>query len=205
MRTIFDLYADKYDSWFDENHTAYMTELLALKNEFANSRRSIEIGIGTARFAQMLNITYGIDLSASMLEIAKDRRCHVALADAETLPFRTGEFDYALLMVTLCFVKHPARVVKEAKRILTKNGKLVIGIIDKRSAFGRLYRKRHSAFYSHARFFTAEEVLQLLRATGFHEIQATQTLFHDPYSVRKIERLKKGHGKGGFVVTTGIK
>ena len=205
MRSIFDLYAEKYDRWFDENHTAYMTELLALKNEISNGRGAIEIGVGTARFAQMLNIAYGVDLSASMLQIAKERRCCVALADAENLPFRTGEFDHALLMVTLCFVKHPVRVVKEAKRILAKNGKLVVGIIDKKSTLGRLYQETNSVFYNHARFFTAEEVLQLLQAIGFHKIHATQTLFHDPHRMGKIERLKKGHGKGGFVVTTGLK
>ena len=56
MRSIFDFYAEEYDSWFDENYPAYMTELLALKKEISNGRRSVEIGIGTARFAQMLDI-----------------------------------------------------------------------------------------------------------------------------------------------------
>jgi len=142
MNNIFDLYTEEYDNWFDKNYHAYLTELLALKREIPNGKKGVEIGIGTGRFAQMLNIHCGIDLSKKMLKIAKDRGCKVALADAKDLPFRTNEFDCALLMVTLCFVDNSKKVVKETKRIITKSGKIIIGIIDRNSRLGKYYQQK---------------------------------------------------------------
>ena len=205
MPGIFDLYTEPYDNWFNKNPHAYLTELLLLREEIPSGKRGIDIGVGTARFAQILDITYGIDLSASMLQIAKDRGCQVARADAGILPFRTGEFDYALLMATLCFVEHPVEVIKEAKRILNENGKLIIGIIDKKSKLGQSYLKKNSVFYNQAQFFSTEEVIQMLRKIGFYSIKTSQALFHDPYKMTEIGQFKEGHGQGGFVVVTGVK
>jgi ubiquinone/menaquinone biosynthesis C-methylase UbiE len=97
-KNIFDLHYQEYDAWFDENHYVYLSELLALKRVIPNSKKGIEIGIGTGRFAQMLEIPFGIDISFPMLKIARERGCSVALADAARLPFKTNQFDFALLM-----------------------------------------------------------------------------------------------------------
>jgi len=204
-KNIFDLHYQEYDAWFDENHYVYLSELLALKRVIPNSKKGIEIGIGTGRFAQMLEIPFGIDISFPMLKIARERGCSVALADAARLPFKTNQFDFALLMVTLCFVKNPKSVIREAKRIIKENGKIIIGIIDKNTKLGRLYEKKDSIFYKSARFFSTKEVVQILKRNGFYNIEIFQTLFKEPDKIKKIDKIKKGFGEGGFVVITGIK
>ena len=204
-KSVFDLHTDKYDDWFNTHQHAFLTELLVLKKELTNAKKAIEIGVGTARFAQLLNISFGIDISYPMVKIAKRRGCEVAIADAKDLPLRTGDFDFVLLMVTLCFIKYPKRVIKEAKRILTTHGKLIVGIIDKTSELARSYQKKNSIFYNSARFFSTREVIQLLRNNGFYNIRTTQTLFNDPYKMKKIDVFKSGYGEGGFVVITGTK
>ncbi|MBE0433438.1 class I SAM-dependent methyltransferase [candidate division WOR-3 bacterium] len=205
MKNVFDLYPEEYDNWFSKHTFAYLTELLALKKAVGISKRGIEIGIGTGRFAQMLEIPYGIDTAFQMLKIAKVRGCNVALADARKLPFKNDEFGYALLMVTLSFVRNPKGVIREAKRILAEDGKLIIGIIDKNSKLGRLYRKKESVFYESARFFSADRVIRFLRENKFHSIKTLQTLFDDPAKMQGIEKVKKEYGKGSFVVIAGIK
>lgn len=203
--SVFDLYTKKYDNWFDENQHAYLTELLALKKELANGKRGIEIGIGTARFAQALSISFGIDISYPMVKVAKNRGCEVAVADAERLPFRTNAFDYALLMVTLCFVKHPKRVVRETRRIIAGNGKLIVGIIDKKSFLGRLYKRKESMFYEVAHFYTTEEVIDMLRSNRFRTIRVRQTLFEKPREMKTVNEVREGYGEGGFVIVSGVK
>lgn len=202
---VFDLHYNEYDNWFIRNQSVYLTELLALKKIITKPQRGLEIGIGTGRYAQMLGIPYGIDISFPMLKIARERECIVACADANKLPFKKDEFEYSLLMVTLCFVKSPKKVIKEAKRILVKDGKLVIGIIDKNSKLGRLYQKKDSVFYKSARFFSTREVMQLFKKNGFRKIITYQTLFNEPDKINEIGKIKKGYGKGGFVVIAGIK
>jgi len=204
-KNIFDLHYREYDDWYVKNHYVYSSELLALKRVIPDSKNGIEIGIGTGRFARMLEVPFGIDISLPMLKIAKKRGCCVTLADAAKLPFKSNQFDFALLMVTLCFVKNPKSVIKEAKRILGKNGKLIIGIIDKNSKLGKLYRRKDSIFYKVARFFSPKEVVQILKKNGFYNIEIFQTLFKEPDKIKKIDKIKKGFGEGGFVVIAGIK
>lgn len=204
-KNVFDIYAQKYDDWFTKHQHAYLTELLTLKKEIPNSKKGIDIGIGTARFAQVLNIPFGIDISCPMLRIAETRGCYVAAADAEDLPFESNKFDYALLMVTLCFVKSPKRVIQEAQRILKKKGKLIIGMIDEKSHLGRMYRKKNGIFYRSARFYSTEDVRKLLKSNNFAGIKIWQALFNNSEHMDEIADITEGYGKGGFIVMSGTK
>lgn len=203
--SVFTLYTKEYDDWFNRNQPAYLTELLALRKELTNGERGIDIGIGTARFAQPLNISFGIDISYPMAKAARNRGCTVAVADAENLPFKTNAFDYALLMFTLCFVKHPRRIIREARRIITENGKLIIGIIDKKSFLGKRYQRKKSMFYKAAHFYSTEDVIRLLKGSKFCNIKVSQTLFGNPDEMNTLDEIKEGYGEGGFVIISGVK
>ncbi|KPK73283.1 hypothetical protein AMJ87_02300 [candidate division WOR_3 bacterium SM23_60] len=203
--SIFDIYTERYDEWFCEHTHAFLSELRALQREFINGGRGIEIGIGTGRFAQALSIRFGVDISYPMVRIAKNRGCEVAVADAENLPLAQNTFDYALLMVTICFVRNPQKVIREARRIITRNGKLIVGIIDKKSFLGSLYQKRKSPFYGVAHFYSAVEVIDMLRRNRFRNIEVSQTLFQAPEELHTLDEIRAGHGQGGFVVITGVK
>jgi ubiquinone/menaquinone biosynthesis C-methylase UbiE len=205
VKNIFDTHAQRYDDWFTRHQHAFVSECLALRKVIPDLGKGIEIGVGTGRFAQVLGIPFGVDISYPMLTMATGRGCYVAAADGESLPFVSGTFDYALLMVTLCFVKSPKGVLREAKRVLVKKGKIVIGIIDKQSALGALYSRKNSIFYRTARFYSAREVIQMLNEYEFHSIRTWQTLFRDPETMVAIDAIRKGYGKGGLVVISGIK
>lgn len=205
MVNIFDRYTKEYDNWFIENHYAYLSELVALKEAIEDAEPGIEIGVGTGRFSSMLGIQYGVDLSFNVLKFARDRGCNVFLASAERLPFSPDNFGYALLMNTLCFVDDPKKAIKEAYRIIKKGGKLIVGIIDKKSRLGGIYQKKKSEFYKEANFFSSEQVINFLKSNGFKKISVIQTLFDDIKELKRIDRIKKGFGEGGFVVVSGVK
>ncbi len=203
--SIFDVYTERYDEWFSEHTHAFLSELRALQKELINGGRGIEIGVGTGRFAQALDIRFGVDISYPMVRIAKKRGCEVAVADAENLPLAQNTFDYALLMVTICFVRNPRKVMREARRIITRNGKLIVGIIDKKSFLGSLYQKKESPFYGVAHFYSTVEVINMLRRNRFRNIKVSQTLFRAPEKLHTVDEIRAGHGQGGFVVITGAK
>src|SRR4030067_2784592 len=110
---VFDRNWEDYDDWFERHKGIYFSELKALKKVISEGL-GMEIGVGSGRFAQPLGAKIGIDPSRNMLKLAKKRSIQVILGGGENLPFKDFTFDFVLLIVTLCFVKNPVGVMKEA-------------------------------------------------------------------------------------------
>ncbi|MEW6608249.1 MAG: methyltransferase domain-containing protein [bacterium] len=201
---LFDQYAEKYDEWYEKNRFAYLSELEAVRSVLPQGK-GLEVGVGTSRFAAPLGTSIGIDPSFRMLKKAAKRGITVIQALGEHLPFKEAEFDYVLLIVTLCFVDNPQAVLAESKRVLKPEGKLIIGIVDKDSFLGKAYQDKDSVFYKMARFYSAQEVIELVAAHNFKEITTIQTIFSLPENLKEIESIRQGYGEGGFVVISGIK
>jgi len=206
MGNIFDLYTDRYDKWFDENKFAYLTEIKALEKLIPKGEKGLEIGVGSGRFAEPLGIQFGIDPSQKMVEIAVKRGIKAIVGEGENLPFKDEEFDYVLLMVTLCFLDDPEKVIKEARRVIKNDGLIIIGIINKNSLLGKFYKEeKDSPFYKIARFYSPEEVIELLKKMDLQIFITYQTLFEFPSEMESIEEAEEGYGKGNFVVIGGKK
>jgi ubiquinone/menaquinone biosynthesis C-methylase UbiE len=201
---VFDKYFEQYEEWFEINKLVYLSELVSLEEVVPENELGLEVGVGSGRFAACLGIKVGIDPAKNMLKLARIRGVDVFLALGEKLPFKDESFDYAAIIVTICFVDDPNVVLEEAKRVLKLNGMLIVGIIDKESKWGELYstKKEKSKFYKVAIFYSAKELWRLLTAIGFKNLKAYQILFQPPDSFKKIEKPRKGYGKGGFVVMT---
>ncbi|MCK5393245.1 MAG: SAM-dependent methyltransferase, partial [Candidatus Omnitrophica bacterium] len=114
-------------------------------------------------------------------------------------------FDYTVIIISLCFVKNPLKVLQESHRILKKNSKLIIGIVDRESFLGRFYQQKKSIFYKNANFFRVKELTELLSYLDFKRISYYQTLFDLPEKVNSVQKPRKGFGDGGFVVISGEK
>ena len=202
---IFDHYYKKYDAWYEKNKFTYLSELEAVKQVLPKNGKGLEIGVGTGRFAQALGTKFGIDPSIEMLKIAKKRGINVRLGDGGRLPFKNGTFDYVAIIITICFVKDPRKVIEESYRVLKKNGKIIIGIVDKNSFLGKFYQKKKSVFYGKAKFFGVDELTSLIKSTGFNRFYYCQTIFGLSDKVNSIEKPQNGFGKGSFVVISAKK
>ncbi len=200
----FEKYASKYEDWFVKHRFAYESELRAIKAQLPESENSIsiEIGVGSGRFAAPLGIALGVEPSSKMRALARTRGIDVIGAVAEALPFGNSSFDLALMVTTICFVDDLRTAFKEVYRILKPDGCLVIGFIDRDSPVGRLYErhKEESVFYRVARFYTTEAVISILEKTGFKDFSFCQTIFHDLAEINEVESVKAGYGEGSFVV-----
>ncbi len=205
MSKVFDVYYKRYDAWYDKNKFAYLSELEALKEVIPEEGKGLEIGVGTGRFAGPLNITIGLDCSKNMLDIAEKRGVNVRWGYAESLPFFENTFDYIAIIITICFVKDPQKMIEESWRVLKDKGKLIIGAIDKNSFLGQYYSKKKNVFYKNANFFNIAELARLLREKGFNGPEYRQTLFDLPDKIQSVQKPRKDFGKGGFVVITSEK
>jgi len=205
MNSVFDKHYKKYDAWYDKNKFVYLSEIEAIRKAIPKQGDGLEIGVGTGRFASILNIGMGIDPSKEMLKIAASRGVNTRHGSGENLPFSGETFDYAAIIVTLCFVSDPLKVLKEARRVLKPEGKIIIGVVDKDSFLGRAYQKEESIFYKNACFFSVPGLTNLLKSAKFGNFSYYQTIFKDPKEIKSIESAKKGFGEGSFVVISAQK
>ncbi len=198
---VFKQNIERYENWFRKNRFAYLSELKAIKNLLPGGK-GIEIGVGTGRFAEPLGIEFGIDPSLAMQKKAKERGVKVIAGVAENLPIISNSFDFALITTTLCFLNDIEKTFREIKRILNKNGFIILGFIDRESFLGELYlkKKEKNPFYKFANFYSAKEVIEKSEKAGFSNPEIKQTLFSSPEELRSINDIKDGYGKGGFVI-----
>jgi len=110
----------------------------------------LEIGVGTGK-----NLPYydyskvdltAIDISQGMLlyaeNLAKKNNYPVKLklASAQKLPFKDNTFDYIVCTFVLCSVPDPVQALKEMKRVLKKDGKIILleHVLSKNKVFSTI-------------------------------------------------------------------
>jgi len=198
----FEKHAIEYENWFTEHRFAYESELEAVKQQVPDNGGGIEIGVGSGRFAVPLGIEFGVEPSAKMGKIARQKGINVVRGVAEAVPFGSSIFDFALMVTTICFVDDLEASFREASRILKPGGSLIIGFINRDTLVGRLYeeRKKDSLFYRVATFYSIEELVPLLEKVSFKDFRFNQTIFKDLSKIDKVEPVKPGYGEGSFVV-----
>jgi ubiquinone/menaquinone biosynthesis C-methylase UbiE len=198
----FERYHRRYDDWFVRHAAAYQSELLAVRALLPWRGLGLAIGVGTGRFAAPLGVQVGIDPARELLIYATNRGLSAIQAVAEALPFADNSFDYALSVTTICFVDDASVMLAEAYRVLKPGGDLVIGFIDRTSNLGQHYlaHRAENVFYRETTFYSAVEVEQLLRTTGFSNPVWVQTLSKTLDETNDIEPLRAGYGQGAFVV-----
>ncbi len=203
----FERFPDRYDEWFEKHREAYISELNAIKALLPEDGIGVEVGVGTGRFAAPLGIILGVEPSERMAEMARRRGIEVIKGRAESLPLPDCSADYVLMVTTICFVDDPEKALKEAYRVIKEGGHIIIGFVDRNSPIGREYEKNResSVFYRDARFFSTEELAEMLRKAGFGGLRFVQTLFHRLEDIKEVEEVLEGYGRGSFVVVRGRK
>jgi len=169
---VFEQFAEEYDHWFEEHWEEYHAELDWIRRLFPPpDSRSIEVGAGSGRFAAPLGITLGIEPSRALGRMARRRGIEIILGNAEHLPIMDNSCSSVLMVTVICFLDDPVPAFREIHRILVPQGDFVIGFIEREEKVAQkyLHEKGKHRFLSHARFYSSDEVVALLRGTGFHE------------------------------------
>lgn len=204
--SIFDKLASEYDAWFDrEGRFIFASEVRAIRKILPSLPKPwLEIGVGSGRFAQALEIELGVDPSYKLAQMAKSRGVKVVLGRGEQELFDKKSIGTVFLIVTLCFLDAPEDVLLEANRILMPAGRLVLGLVLKDSPWGRYYqqkKERKHRFYKYATFYGLDGVVRLLYQAGFSVERVVSTLFQKPSRVNQIETPREDYfPDAGFTV-----
>ena len=202
----FEKHTNQYENWFENNQFAYESELQAVKALIPVNKTGVEIGVGTGRFASPLSIKIGLEPSKAMGQIARQRGIEVFEGVAEALPFDDDQFDFALMVTTICFLDDVELSFKEAHRVVKPGGAFIVGFVDRNSPIGILYEKHknENVFYKNATFFSIDEITSYLEKARFADFSFTQTIFSNLDEISDVEPVKEGYGEGSFVVVKGM-
>lgn len=199
----FEKYYDKYDNWFEKNLDIYHAELETLRQLIPlPPARGLEVGVGSGRFASSLGIGTGVEPSENMASKAEKRGINVFHNVAEDLPFNDSMFDFVLMVTTLCFVDDIHQSLKEARRVISPVGCIIVGFIDKDSELGQQYmaKRNTNVFYKDANFISTLQLSEYLKNAGFEKLIFKQTLI--PEEPKEI--ILNGYGRGAFVAVKAV-
>lgn len=207
--TVFDTHVSEYEAWFNENQDTYRAELEAIRVHFARLQenlRGIEVGVGTGRFAAPLGIREGVEPAAAMAERARKRGVEVMESKAEKLPYADMQFDF-VLFVTLCHLANVEYAFSEAKRVLKSGGLLIVAFMPQDRPIAQSYQERRkwSAFYKEAQFYSVKQISDLIAALGFKNPEFNQTLIGSEDENQEGQIPISGSDRGSFVVVSALK
>jgi len=131
---VYEKLAKSYDIFFGRTLNAGRV-LAHQQMNLQEKERILEVGVGTgintSLYPRSCAVT-GIDLSASMLEIARQRVAQEALhhvrlleMDAAALTFPENSFDVVYAPYLINVVSDPLKVVAEMKRVCRPGGKII--------------------------------------------------------------------------------
>ncbi len=196
---VFGEQADRYDEWFERNRQILDSEIAAIRELLPVFAKGIEIGTGTGIFASALGIRDGVEPSVLMGRRAEARGIRVVRAKAEDLPLEDGAYDLALMVTVDCFLDDMRRALREARRILSQDGSLILAFLDRGTPLGRELdaEKASDDFYRAAHFHSSEEMKTFLIYAGFTITGARQTVFSFE---NRLQDIWEGTGEGLFAV-----
>jgi SAM-dependent methyltransferase len=178
--------------------------------------RVLEIGIGSATdfvsFARAGARLSGVDLTPAAAEHAKrrlqleDLDANVAVSSGESLPYADASFDLVYSWGVIHHAEHPAKVVREARRVLAPGGEFRGMLYGRHSwvAFGlwlrhalmmgRPWRSLTDVVAEHmespgTRAYTRGEIASLFEGAGFDSVQVVG--FPTPYDRRVVGPLAR--------------
>ena len=148
-----------------------MQPLLALLDE---NWVVADLGCGTgqmsATLAPFVTRIIGVDASREMLAAAATRLGAISNVDLrsgqlEDLPLGDAEADVALLFLVLHYVVEPERVLREARRVLKRGGRLLV--VDMMPHERAEYRETMGHVWQG---FGSEQLTEWLKQAGFDSI-----------------------------------
>lgn len=167
--------AAAYDAWFERpwGRYAFAVERGAVLSALGplRGRVVLDAGCGTGRFSRAIveagAFVVGLDRDRAALRLAAGRASAVACGDASALPFADETFD-SCVAVTLCeFIDEPIRVVEELVRVARPGGRVIIGSLNRRSAWGLAHwRQFQRPPWTSAKFINQRQLEQSAMRLG---------------------------------------
>lgn len=140
--------------------------------DFCEGKDVLEVGCGAGQglgyISRIAKIVVGGDIDEKILDFARktysgNKKIEVRKIDAQDLPFEKESFDVVILYEAIYYLASPERFIKEALRVLRKQGTLIICSVNKE------WPDFNPSPYSY-KYFSALELTSMLRDNDFVNI-----------------------------------
>lgn len=130
----------------------------------------LDVGCGSGHLLDRMgtSVKVGVDLSTSMLRLARQRGCRAALilADAARLPIKANSFEVVVSQDMLGHFRRPGEPVAEMVRVCQAGGRLLV-TTSERSLFSRLIELYSRIWLGvYVRSYSQNEVEKIFEASG---------------------------------------
>lgn len=126
-----------YDKRAKKSAKAYQMIIKLLKNEVSPEMSVLDIGTGTGEIPINIsgNVKYidAVDFSSEMIQVAKNKmeekgikNISFLIQNSNQMSYKDNSFDIILMTNLLHVVPNPENVIDEAKRLIKKDGKIII-------------------------------------------------------------------------------
>lgn len=160
-----DLYELEDKHWW---HQAKRDRVMSLIQQLCKRKKPViaDIGCGTGKNVETFNsigTAWGVDPSKDAITFCKKRKLkNLKLGTIEKTGFKDSSLDIVTILDVLEHIDDENRAIKELKRILKKDGMLVLTV----PAFSWLWSQWDVVLH-HKRRYTTQEVTALLEKHGF--------------------------------------
>ncbi len=179
------------------------------KGYFSKWRKSIlknvqgkvlEIGVGTGKNLpyynyNKVNLT-AIDISAGMLERARNKikknnlPVKLKLIKTEKLPFKDNYFDFIIMTFVLCSVADPMITLSEMKRVLKKNGRIILleHLLSKNKLIA-FWEHLHNPLTKHLFGFNVNrDTMKNIKKAGLKIVKEKNLAFYDVFKEIEVRK-----------------
>lgn len=215
---VFDKEACDYDDWYKSKLGNFVdkveTELAFSLFKPYFGMKILDVGCGTGNFsiklAEMGCKVVAIDMSEEMInkakEKAKDKGLDIEfhLMDVYDMKFNDKSFDGVFSMAAFEFIKEAQKAYDEMYRVLKADGYLLIGTINRKSKWGKMYFSKsfqEDSVFKHADFKSMDD----LKSLNMKEVvDSGECLFIPPNTEEKdisieLEKQLSTSEVGGFI------
>jgi ubiquinone/menaquinone biosynthesis C-methylase UbiE len=168
----------KYDKgyWWSKARRELVVYLVEKYIGSLKNKKILDIGCGSGvlidDFIKREAEAYGVDMSLRAAEFFKKRGLDVKKGKAEKLPYKNQTFDAVCAIDLLEHIKSEKQTLKEARRVLKRNGVLVVFA----PAFRALWSSRDDRL-GHVRRYKKGELEKKLTNVGFKIIDSNYYVF----------------------------
>ncbi|MFA5419065.1 MAG: class I SAM-dependent methyltransferase [Bacteroidales bacterium] len=191
-----ETYWSRFSNDFEERNNYVVgksdIELLLKKvSTLKNLKHVLELGCGNGTYSKVLaessDSLLATDLSEEMIEASKKRlktytNIKVEKADCFNLPYPDDHFDTVFMANLIHIIPNPENAVRECKRVLKKDGSLIIASYTQkgmklRHKLGLIYRyvKTYGKPPRGGRSFGLNDACNLLSSCGFSIVESELT------------------------------
>jgi SAM-dependent methyltransferase len=199
----FDQVADQYDATIPEHVIQHLTSRrVQLAESLKPEGKVLDVGCGTGRFLSSLSARYtttGVDISAGMLAIAREKGVQVERASSAELPFDDDSFDLVTTFAVLHHLIDPEVVrasLREMARVVRPAGAVVVWDHNPLNPYWRYLMSKAPQDQGDERLVPARLIVDTLRRAGLRDIDLRRMTFTPDFTpptllstVARVERV----------------